>query len=156
MKCITLHQPFGQLILDGSKWIESRDWHPSRALLGKRIGIHAGAAWGKEQRENAKWYGYPMELPRGAVLCTAKLAGWFYVRHATEVSDRRGGLVYMPTEMHYREGEHLLSVPHDQCCVSFLGVGRCGWILRDVRPYAVPVPARGYQKFWTWNSSEGA
>ena len=168
MTCITLYQPHAQLVADGRKWIETRSWQPPIDLLNERIGIHAATRWTREERAQALAFGYadpydpdkPRDLPRGVILATARLAGWFLVREhevwQAPYSDR-GERIVRPVALCEQAGEAVSRVrtpdiDNDQCRYGDLSTGRWGWILRDIEPLQEPIPARGRQCFWTYES----
>ena len=168
MTCITLYQPHAQLIRDGRKWIETRSWQPPIDLLNERIGIHAATRWTREERAQALAFGYadpydpdkPSDLPRGVILATARLAGWFLVsEHEVWQApyDDRGERIVRPVAIVQSPGETerqltAHDIDEDQCRYGDLSTGRWGWILREIKPLQEPIPARGRQGFWTYES----
>lgn len=52
MRALTLHRPWGWAIAAGRKPIENRTWYPPKAMIGKRIAIHAG----KKLDEHGTWF----------------------------------------------------------------------------------------------------
>lgn len=128
---ISLHQPWATLIAMGLKVHETRHWQYPKRLEGQRIAIHAAqrvegdvhpliiAALRKEFGT-----GWRLEIPRGAVICTAILAGCY------------------PTEL--RQGNSAL----DKVAGNW-EPGRFAWQLKDVRAISEPFITRGRQSFWT-------
>lgn len=51
MKVLTIREPWASAIAFGDKRIENRTWKPPRYMLGRRIAIHAGKSWTREDRE---------------------------------------------------------------------------------------------------------
>lgn len=154
IKAITLHQPWASLIAVGAKPFETRDWHPPRWLIGQRIAIHAGKtlrAIIEAQREPlemdqaiadaldlpiARW----RNLPLGAVVCTAKLAGAY--KSAGIGTD----LVWIAQSVRGSAETPIIKPDY----VGDYSRGRWLWYLTDVERLDPPVPARGAQGFWDW------
>lgn len=133
MRALTVRQPYAHLIATGQKRIETRSWptHHRGALA-----IHAAlGAWPHPTG------GGLTDLPRGAVVavCTLETVIRFPARRAElrALVRRHSGA---PREMEY----------------GYFGAGRYGWVLRDARPLAVPVPARGRLMLWHWEPPPGA
>ena len=142
---ITVYQPWASLIAEGLKPYEFRRWQPPRALIGQRIGIHAGTRpvtpmevkelllelqhdrKGAALRLGAAGYLERvlagMSLPRRQVVCTAVLGDPI---RATE----------LPPEWADRERAH-----YDVFA----------WPMLEVEALMPPEPARGAQGFWRWN-----
>ena len=124
MKAITLHQPYATLIALGIKRIETRSWPTSyRGALA----IHAG----KQCDDEAVTYfaeemGYA-DLPSGVVVATANLVN------------------VVPTV-----SREWIPIFEDQFEYGDFIPGRFAWILDDVQPLPIPVPARGKQGLWNW------
>lgn len=138
MKAITLHQPFASLIAFGEKTIETRSW---RAGYTGRIAIHAGKLSQDRAEEcldepyrsllvkhGVKTIG---DLPWGAVIATANLVGC-----------QRMDADWIDAMVRERWGEVKL---------GYYAPGRYGWVLADIEPLQVPVPARGHQGLWDWD-----
>ena len=134
MRAITLWQPWASLIAYGIKDKETRSWCPPSHLIGQRIAIHAAKrpTQGSEMRAVRALVSLPFEawtpagpdaLPLGVVLATARLVA--ASRTEDVVPDIFGD--YTP--------------------------GRWAWLLTDIERLEVPVPARGYQGFWTWEQA---
>lgn len=131
---ITLWQPWASLIFTGHKRCETRSFAPPLKYVGKRIAIHAAARTpprvGDELADlcyDAFGCGWSYSLPRGAILGTATLGGFY------------------PTEK--------LSPPDDDRIAGDWSNGRYAWQLLDPEPLASPLPAKGKQGWW---SIEGA
>lgn len=83
MKAITLHQPWASLIAFRDKRIENRTWKPPGMILNQVIAIHAGM---KVQKDLPEWLAPIVRLlpiPRGEIVCTARVIGY-----TTSSSDR--------------------------------------------------------------------
>ena len=153
MKALTLHQPWASLIACGAKRIETRSWPPPRALIGKRIAIHAGRTMARpasfshaetkalnsifdslhmDTEQGALFVDFVpgsgvLRLPRGAVLATAVL------------------VAAQPTT-----AENRPPPDSDEALFGDFSPGRYGWELGDVRPLAEPYAVRGLQGLWYW------
>ena len=97
LPAITLRQPWASLVAHGIKNVETRSWPPPHGTIGERIAIHAGRTVvlnpGHEAvAAIADIYGagqWRRDIPRGAVVATAILAG------AQKVSCLRDGIAYV-------------------------------------------------------------
>ena len=146
LSAVTLHQPWASLILVLAKPFETRSWAPPKALVGRRIGVHAGlrlvrdlppeTAAGVAAALGADWTG---TLPRGRLICTATLEG------AWRTGPGLGGGTRALVE----------TLPGSPDLASFredpfgdYAEGRWIWRLKDVRAIE-PAPAlRGLQRVW--------
>ena len=142
MKCLTLHQPWASLIASGQKTVETRSWRPPASLVGERIAIHAGrrvAAQAGLHPETALAiagiYGprWRESAPRGAVVCTVRIAAAHQVRRVEQ------GLAWVDDGVSYRVSPHGDYSP-----------GRWLWLLDDLICFERPVPAIGHQRLWNW------
>lgn len=148
MKTITLTQPWAMLVAIGAKKIETRSWCAS---YHGPIAIHAAKGfprWAIELCNEEPFLSALRQmpgitclddLPRGAVIATARLAGY----------------VCIPKS----QREHLIGgiaepvlVPPNEPELSFgdYTYGRWAWILDDVKPLPEPIPARGALGLWNW------
>lgn len=136
MKALTIWQPWAQLIANGAKSYETRSWPAPRTLIGQRIAIHAAKRWDRELhatcledpfRSALLGFSSPSDLPRGAVLATARL------------------LECSPTEA--------ISPSRAERLFGDWTPGRFAWLLVDVEVLKKPVPARGAQGLWDYQPS---
>ena len=152
MKALTLHQPWASLIAMGAKTIETRSW--STKYRGP-IAIHAAKACATGDfgpysveddtpRRSPKQHlmrgpiAWPYRLPLGAVVATAELVD--VVQMGWGVESRPPFL-----SVHGRRRHIATEFPFgDFRC------GRFAWLLENIEPLAVPVPAKGKQGLWTW------
>ena len=96
MTALTLRQPWASLISSGGKLFESRTWAPPVPLIGQRIAIHAGKSKisnGLSDEELAAIRsGLDADdlaaLPRGMIVCTARIAGAYRVGAFCGTSNR--------------------------------------------------------------------
>lgn len=167
MNALTIREPFASLIMLGHKRIETRSWPAPAAAIGQSIAIHAAkgltldelflcyeeefydALTGSGLRlrpmtelEMAPNVALAAAFPttRGCVVATATLEKCSRVPEwlsadIQRLLDERG---YPANEMEFGD----------------FSPGRYGWVLTDVRPLAVPVPARGQQGIWQWEMPE--
>jgi activating signal cointegrator 1 len=152
MKAITLHQPWAWLVAFGMKEVETRSW--STDYRGP-LAIHAGKKHdvdGKilHLRMNSV-RGCPAvcpvfeDLPFGCVVATCNLMA-VVPTHAMEYLLRR-----------------ILKGPYEPArgwdferLFGNYAAGRFAWILRDVVPVDIPIPAHGWQKLWNWTPPASA
>ncbi|HEY3435637.1 MAG TPA: hypothetical protein VGK41_08285 [Solirubrobacterales bacterium] len=140
MLAITLTQPWASLVAIGAKQFETRDWDTD---VRCQIAIHAGKnlapVGGKRgflrtvhSRPfcNALFdtgpFEHAMQLPMGAVVAVADLV-----------------------ETIKSPGWPPPGAPDFEEAFGDFTAGRFLFELRGVRPLKTPVPARGFQKFWT-------
>ena len=155
MRALTLWQPWASLVAAGVKTVETRSWRPPKGLVGQRIAIHAASRkiTSHDRRFNeavSEVLGLAdvrfsaetvlrSELPRGAVLCTARL------REAWQVAEVSDDLVRVAT-----------SADGQSCVVDAWGdfsPGRWLWFLEDLDTFSTPFTARGKQGMWEWSDA---
>lgn len=125
---------------------ETRDWPPPLWLIGQRIAIHAAKrAVDPDDREWARVAGVG-DLPLGAVVCTALLAGAYQCGPDVArkpwhclVAARRG--LATPERG---------TIPVDE--FGDYHAGRWAWSLTDIECFDPPIPARGAQGLWDWHA----
>ena len=154
MKAITLWQPWASLIADGRKRYETRSWAPPRALIGRRIAIHAGTHRSRETGALAHRWGLD-DLPLGVVVCTVRLVA----AHLTVSNPGQPGESIVCTSRERsiapeRDADWLADysgIPTDD--YGDYATGRWAWRLDQVIQHDPPVPARGRQGLWDWDPS---
>lgn len=136
MRAVTFQDPYALAALT-VKDVDNRKTGIPEKLLGKRIAIHAGAAfdkgdkWGLHGRLRAAGLDFD-RCVLGAIIGTVKLLGW--VR-----PDGTGA----STPAHYPECLKALDSP-------WRAPGaKCLWTLRDPIILAEPIPCKGALGFWT-------
>lgn len=166
MKGLSLYQPWATLVALGAKAIETRSWQtPYRGP----IAIHATQAFPRDaiadcHREpfkavlKAAGIVRPADLPRGAIVATARLADVLPIVEVTGrmprircigLDDEGIARVWDPSEM----GGHRLHVgdiqwnEHEAAFGDYTP-GRFGWLLEDVKALPTPIPCRGAQQLW--------
>ena len=168
MRALTIHQPWATLIASGAKAHETRGMAPPAAMIGCRIAIHAGksinslmeiqdylvatnlrdehpAQWIEEIIVALKGSGISRltDLPLGAILCTAMLAGAY--RCGATLPSNGQTLVTSWAPGSPQRGTFMPDAYGDY------SPGRWAWHLTDVQCLPTPVPARGQQGFWPWD-----
>jgi ASCH domain len=153
---LTLRQPWASLIARGGKLFETRTWAPPVSLIGQRIAIHAGRAaiplgLSREER-TAIHFGLGTDdlatLPRGAVLCTAKLVGAYRV--ASVCADTNE--IKLDGRVVGSQPLHGYIVPAAERLVGDVLAGYWLWRLLDVQQLEPPVPVNGRQGLWRWTA----
>lgn len=71
MKILTVRQPWAGLIATGQKDVENRTWMPPLALVGKRIGIHAGRV--DHAYDHPDYTDHDLCHVRGLIIATVRL-----------------------------------------------------------------------------------
>lgn len=153
LPALTLWQPWASLIAVGAKRFETRAHRPPARLIGERIAVHAAQrVVGLEEMDrpvavliaealNRGGQSYAL-LPRGAVLCTARLVAAY--RCGVEAHEA-------PGHVHLLDRLSAPGVPLRERVPTDLfgnfGRGRWAWELADVRPLVRPHPCRGAQGY---------
>jgi len=150
LPAITLWQPWASLVAAGVKPFETRGWPPPRRLIGARVAIHAARRPTERDFDPATAAaiaaalndpGWPDLLPRGAVLCSAVLAGAYRVGEET-AAGHAAVIAMVP-------GSPAVAAIDTDPFGDF-SPGRWVWRLREIVPVEPPVPARGHQGWWRW------
>lgn len=136
MRALTLWQPWGWAIVAGYKPVENRPWAPPRNMLGVPFAIHAGKKW---DTDGAAWILAALGCQEFSTDSLVTAAGAVIGVATIE------RVVYGDPEL-VHSGRHPGTLTPDQRRWFF---GPYGWVLRDVRRLAEPVPCRGAQMFWT-------
>jgi len=136
VKALTLHRPWSDAIVHGTKRVENRTWRPPCADLGTMIAIHAGKTWAADSLwPEGDRPRVPEDSPTG-IVGVARLIGW------VRTADSYGAIEY--------EGTWALTAAGARAAVEsgWYVPGCIGWVLANV----VPIPAvdcRGRQGLWT-------
>lgn len=135
---LTIYRPWSELIADGVKTVENRDWAPYPWMLGRYIAVHGSTRWDQEgadfidrARERLGTGSPRLEVCKTGIIAVAKLVGWVEDTPPTGVR-----VLKMLPGYGYGEPDHRWFF------------GRFGWLLRDVRRIA-PIEIRGRQKLWS-------
>ena len=149
MKVISLWQPWASFIAIGIKPFETRDWPPPRWLVGQRIAIHAAKKHvNTDDREWAAKCGVVGDLPLGAIVCTALLAGAYQC----------GDKILAPRLINIWQRRESLPVaaldpagiPTDE--FGNYCEGRWAWSLTDIERFEPAIQAKGAQGLWDWTA----
>ena len=145
-KALTLHQPWGSLVVDGHKMEETRSWPLPSFMQGQWLAIHAGKkVVPPERAPHGLWYPFhdtEGPLPTGAVLGLAKVddivqvyspehykgVGELYVRCRSRISGRKFDV--------------------QSNAYGDFGMGRWLYLFSDVVKLDNPIPCRGRQMLW--------
>lgn len=128
LKALTVRQPYAQLIVDGVKRYETRDWRPLTIDVGGTFAIHAAVTI---EGATCARFGYDeWTIPAGVVVAVVRL------------------LEVIPTS----EGPHLADpVERDrELAMGDWGPDRWAWRLEVVERLTPPVPAVGRLGLWEW------
>jgi hypothetical protein len=141
LRAISLWNPWAALLLTPFKIHETRGWAPPPAVRGQVIAIHAAKKMLRRDQLDPKLvelcdrvFGpdWETELPRGALLGTARLADY-----------RR---VVMPAEV--------MTTP-DDILTGDWDIGRYVWRMTEKVAFARPVPSAGRQGFFNVEIDDG-
>jgi hypothetical protein len=143
MRALTLTQPWAGLVASGIKLIENRPRHMiKREDFGKPFAIHAS----REIDERV----YDLITERAPELVQMPGVPWWQLSRITSavISIATIEQVFDPNAHGIGTAEPAATapMPADQRRWFF---GPIGYLLRDVRALAKPVPCRGWQGFWT-------
>lgn len=169
MKCLTIWQPWASLIAIGAKPYEFRGWAPPRWLVGRDLGIHAGARPVRltevveliERLEHPEIYETPC-LHRDPALELLR-----QVRDGLKAK-RTGGLLPDEPEPFRLPLSCLLGTatvgvakPGPACAREFDSAYgndsdrgetfNWGWPLTGFKPFLPPIEAKGAQGLWDWS-----
>ena len=131
MKVLSLIEPWATLIKEGKKVIETRSWKTS---YRGELYIHASSK--KIKRSDAHTIELLKLIPDvpmgyGHILCKCKLVDCVYM-------DQDFLKQIEKNKQEFLCGEYSL--------------GRYAWILEDVEPLDVPIPAKGHLNIWNYES----
>lgn len=160
MKCLTVDQPYAQLLALGIKTLETRSWPAPKGLIGQRIAIHAAARKPDQGLALGTWSVYDdrmftaveprrwVDLPLGAVVGSAVLTACVPMVERTwpQIVTEPCLSVHPPTE---REPRLVLWTPGeregvnvtDQLPFGDFRPGRWAWICTDAAPCEDRCPA---------------
>ncbi len=135
---ITLHSPWAQCIIHGTKRVENRTWKPPTHIRGERLAIHCGKSDDAE-----KW----AEL-QGAAADPEHPLDWAPSRDLHHPGCVIGSAVVVGVRLDDRV--HMFDgrpTPDGLDGDPWYIPGNYGWLLDEIHVYE-PVEARGYQKVW--------
>ena len=153
MRALTIQQPYAELVAQGVKSVENRAWKPPAAQIGERIAIHAGQKLAFDYRERHMWPGgvhvrlrairddlpEPSALAYGAVIATARLAGWV-------AGPRHDDARFVGRHVQAYEGVSLERAT--EIAASEWWMGPIGWVLEDVVRISPPSTCKGRLGLW--------
>lgn len=129
--CLSLWQPWAQLIFEGVKIHETRSWPAPPDLVGRRLYIHA-----------ASRHVGPAEM-------TPVLQHLVSVVFADRVEPLAyGALLGSVRVIDCRRCEDTTPASREDEHAGNWARGRWAWLLGDPRAFAVPRPIRGQQRLW--------
>jgi hypothetical protein len=159
VRCLTLTQPYAQLIALEEKHIETRSWHTN---YRGSLAIHAGKGlapvggmrglirlietepfWSVLRRAyHVPNIGYPgdaetiaLELDYGAIVATCELIDVVSTNH-------------LP--LGWRRGKHAWWLTEQEQAFGDYSPNRYAWLIANVQALKTPIPARGAQGLWTY------
>lgn len=165
MKVLTLTQPWATLVAIGAKQIETRSWATTyrgpllihaaqglgpggmrglRALAGHEPFFSTLADITAHTPEKSIVDAVVDAMPRGAIVAQCELLGCELVGY--EWPDNQA--VYYTGKKGRAHHGHKLT-PQERAFGDYT-LGRYAWLLSDVRPLAVPIPAKGQLGLWRW------
>lgn len=148
MKCLSILQPWGLPNCNWGQEIETRSWQ--REYRGP-LAIHAskGREWWKIAHDEpfrsvlleAGLYRQD-DLPYGAVIATCNMVNCLLIQVDglySRLNNRK--VCDLPPEPERSFGDYT--------------PGRYAWILEDTKSLPEPIPVKGHQGLWNWESPEG-
>ena len=148
MRALSIRQPHLYCITHLGKDVENRTWKPPAHIIGKRIALHAsGKLDGRDGFEMASSIaGFdlaqavcdaPSDMPLGAIVATAVVAGWFKTTAVRDEVSATVGYGCYPSSIY----------------ASRWYLGDIGWVLQDVIVLPEPIPCKGALSLWKVPSS---
>lgn len=150
MKAITIHQPWASMIAKGYKKFETRSW---KTNYRGPIAIHAGKTFNKHAFQYFMDYYSEADsmnenLPTGAVIAIADLV------ECWQVQWNDGRLIMVTLDGRRKMFDELVGDREGD--FGNFSVGRYAWELANVKMLPEPIPAKGQQGLWNWESDEYA
>ena len=151
MKALSLTQPWATLVAQGAKRIETRSW--STNYCGP-LAIHASKslpAWVAEVVRGEPAFTAVLgdlfdphgctlgDLPRGCIVATCRLISVKFITADSVGWDWNGPTLH-----------HSYPITAQERSFGDYTAGRYAWLLGDVKPLDVPVPATGRLGLWEW------
>ena len=157
VRAVTLYQPWASLIAAERKRFETRSWPVPQKLIGARVAIHAGKTvdWEAAERFGYKASSLPSEMPRGVVVCTARIYDSIRIVSDDAVSELERDFHhdngYPRDQRFYGLSSTLMlpePIPYTRDDYGDYAPGRYAWELQGIELVDPPVPATGHQGFW--------
>lgn len=160
MKALTLTQPHATLVCIGAKHIETRSWGTS---FRGRLAIHAAKGFPQRARSlcqlepfrtmllRGKYFRLDTDLPLGMVIATCRLVNLVRFGAMPVWIDPSGQ--EQICEHHSVPGWLRISPfgDTDEFALGDYSMGRYAWLLTDVQPLPIPIPAKGALGLWEWD-----
>lgn len=146
MKALTLTQPYASLIAFGAKRIETRAWATS---YRGPLAIHAAAGLGPIGGVSGLKRLVQAEPFRSVFLARDRGYGTDIV-HDPSYYLPRGAVIARCTLMTCVRTTQCTAIPDQERAFGEYSPGRYAWILSDVQPLDVPIPAKGQLGLWEW------
>jgi activating signal cointegrator 1 len=137
MFCLTVKQPYAQLLVLGIKRLETRLWNTQHR---GRLLIHASRDDGSR-----RWVLETLSEPVRARLAQAGYRDWPDLPHGAIVGHARLEAVYSDYELRHYHPE--LITPEERS-FGFFGQRTYAWVMSEPTPLAVPIPLRGNLGLW--------
>jgi hypothetical protein len=142
MKALTLTQPWATLVALGAKRIETRSW--STAYRGP-LAIHAAKGFPPDCRDYVLIEPFrsslsvvsALQLPIGKIIATCELIDILPTEARGCLSGVFDDYPELDTERERAFGDY--------------SPNRFGWILKNVRAFETPIPAKGALSLWDWS-----
>lgn len=130
MKVLSIKEPFATLIKKKKKYIETRSWKTNyRGELYIHASISKITKDVKERKELMKLVDDD-EMEYGNILCECELVDCIYM-----------------TEEYI---EYIKNNEYDQYICGHYEVGRYAWILKNIEPLEIVIPAKGRLGIWNY------
>ena len=131
MKALSIIEPWATLIKEKKKFIETRSWKTS---YRGELYIHASSKKIKRSDEHTiELLKLIPDIPMGYghILCKCKLVDCIY--------------------MDQKFLEEIQNSQQESLCGEY-SIGRYAWILKNIEPLPVPIPAKGHLSIWNYES----
>lgn len=138
VRCISLHQPWALLVVNGSKVYETRSWSAHPDAFGKTLAIHAAKKWDKNLSAMAHREPFYSCLKTPSILVSENLHFGAILGTVTLVRCVRAEpLVHTLSERELAFGRF----EDDE-------EDRWAWELSNPVMFDRPIPTKGQQGFW--------
>ena len=142
MRCLTVHQPWAELLCDGLKWVENRTWRTSHR---GPLGIHAGLRRPAVADLAQAGFADTRTLPRGAMIGTVDVVACLRNEAGRLTADSVRRLL-RAADRDVPCGElNIDSVPGIEFVQSDAPFW---WVVNRPRRLERPVPRRGQTSLW--------
>lgn len=132
MKALSLWAPWGSLMADGRKKIETRHWRPPAWLLNQPIAIHQTMRVDKDACEE---FGYDaLTIPRGCIVAIGEFHDFVKFDKDYKAAITVAGRLTGNDEWRFGDFE----------------MGRFGWFFTLKEKLNPPLIATGHQGVWDW------